>query len=133
MRLHEDPPPAPPSGVDTFPFLQQLVSVIREEIVEEQRGRHGLSQINPAATAAGGAGAGHEGDGGGGGEAAIETILMKASVGRWKDGGNREVLAFLFFLCVYVFFFFWKGMCLAVGAVALSLPRRCVLSFNAFG
>ncbi|CAM9801618.1 unnamed protein product, partial [Hapterophycus canaliculatus] len=51
----------------------QLVSVIREEIVEEQRGRHGLSQIRPATSTAGG----HEGEGGAGGEAAIETVLMK--------------------------------------------------------
>lgn len=50
------------------------MSVIREEIVEEQRGRHGLSQIRPATAAAAG---GQEGEGGAGGEAAIETVLMK--------------------------------------------------------
>lgn len=44
------------------------MSVIREEIVEEQRGRHGVSQVKPR---------GREGEQGGGGEAAIETVLMK--------------------------------------------------------
>lgn len=47
----------------------QLVSVIREEIVEEQRGRHGASQVKPD---------GREADTAGGeGEAAIESVLMK--------------------------------------------------------
>ncbi|CAN0335944.1 unnamed protein product, partial [Ectocarpus sp. 12 AP-2014] len=75
-ELHKHLRPRVYHGTD-MDTLCELVSVIREEIVEEQRGRHGLSQINPVATAAAGAGAGHEGDGGGGGEAAIETILMK--------------------------------------------------------
>ncbi|CAN0364928.1 unnamed protein product, partial [Ectocarpus fasciculatus] len=75
-ELHKHLRPRVYHGTD-MDTLCELVSVIREEIVEEQRGRHGLSQINPVATAAGGAGAGGEGDGGGGGEAAIETILMK--------------------------------------------------------
>ncbi|CAN0034129.1 unnamed protein product, partial [Ectocarpus sp. 13 AM-2016] len=78
-ELHKHLRPRVYHGTD-MDTLCELVSVIREEIVEEQRGRHGLSQINPVATAAAGAGAGHEGDGGGGGEAAIETILMKASL-----------------------------------------------------
>ncbi|CBJ32946.1 conserved unknown protein [Ectocarpus siliculosus] len=75
-ELHKHLRPRVYHGTD-MDTLCELVSVIREEIVEEQRGRHGLSQINPVATAAAGAGAGHEGGGGGGGEAAIETILMK--------------------------------------------------------
>lgn len=92
------PSPVPLAfGAETFHFFQQLVSVIREEIVEEQRGRHGLSQINPVATAAG-AGAGGEGDGGGGGEAAIETILMKASVGSGKAAEELQFFSIFFFL-----------------------------------
>ncbi len=58
------------------------MSVIREEIVEEQRGRHGASQVSPATPASGSAAVagGREEEGGagaGGGEAAIETVLMK--------------------------------------------------------
>ena len=55
------------------------MSVIREEIVEEQRGRHGASQVRPAKAAAGAGSTaeGGDGGGGGGGEAAIETVLMK--------------------------------------------------------
>lgn len=70
----------------------QLVSVIREEIVEEQRGRHGASQTRPAAGGpAAAASAAEEGSGGGGGgeEAAIETVLMKVREGG-REGGNTS-------------------------------------------
>ena len=57
----------------------QLVSVIREEIMEEQRGRHGHggSQTRVSVDT------GREADSGGG-EAAIEAVLMKVG-----DTGRR--------------------------------------------
>lgn len=83
---------APPRHGDRFltPTIpspsrpHKLVSVIREEIVEEQRGRHGASQVSPAtlpasAAATGGREGATEG-GAGGGEAAIETVLMKVFI-----------------------------------------------------
>lgn len=55
------------------------MSVIRDEIVEEQRGRHGSSQSRPG-------GVGGEP---GGGEAAIETVLMKVTGSRESGVGSQ--------------------------------------------
>lgn len=58
--------------------------------MEEQRGRHGTSQIRPAmATAAASTAEGGDG-GGGGGEAAIETVLMKVREGRAVNSNSRS-------------------------------------------
>eukprot|EP00903_Cladosiphon_okamuranus_P006806 g6634.t1 len=75
-ELHKHLRPRVFHGTD-MDTLCELVSVIREEIVEEQRGRHGASQVKlETATTTGSTGEGGDG-GGGGGEAAIETVLMK--------------------------------------------------------